>query len=262
MSLLRLNTLKTVLVSSCMIILVTGITTTLLPDLVYFTRMLIINSSNDDDENEVKDISKEINTTSIALPFGIDRNLHMNNARHLYEINFSRRYLFNRLGLWKILKENELNCLVVGQTIRYRKEILIFELFNIKSKILDWDDDTNSIYIETKFLNKKDNFVIAIHHCKYKLVGNNSKKKNSMTPTNLLIAANLIPKNYQKTERNSFIKYWDMANDISSSELNPNKKKTKPLNINRRIFDSNDDLLSLSGLTPVKTVLTPVKLEN
>jgi hypothetical protein len=155
-----------------------------------------------------------------------------------------------------------MNCVIVAQTIRYRKEISIFEMFNIQSKILDWDDDTNSIYIETKFLNKKDNFVLAIHHCKYKLV---SKKKNSnikMTPTKLLQHANLIAKNYHKTERSSFIKYWEMGNEISSRELNPKKNDIEfPKPISRRIFDSNDDLLSLSGLTPVKTVLTPVKVE-
>jgi len=262
--------------STCLIIIVSVVSTTILPDILYFTRMTIINNMSliykgDEEEDEEKNILKPIDMTSIALPFGIDRNLHMNNARFVYELNFSRRHFFNKLGIWKILKEKNMNCIVVSQTIRYRKEIKIFQLFTIQSKILDWDDDENCIYIETRFISKKDKFVIAIHHCKYKLVGNKILKNSKyitadiISPTNLLLEAKLITKDYQK-DKNYFIKYWELGNELNSNELNPNKrsKVTKITNttINRKLFDTNDDeltSLSLSGLTPVKTVMTPVK---
>ena len=81
-----------------------------------------------------------------------------------------------------------------------------------------------------------------------------------MTPTMLLLAANLLPKDYKKNEKDYFIKYWELGNEISSNQLNPKKNDSNELlPVARRIFDSNDDLLSLSGLTPVKTVITPIQ---
>lgn len=254
---------NTVFYSTCIIIIGTVVSTTILPDIIYFSRMAITNNLSlfYKEDNEYNDdhisISKPIDMTCIALPFGIDRNLHMNNARYVYELNFSRRNFFNKLGLWKLLKQKKMNCIVTAQTIRYRKEIKIFELFTIQSKILDWNDDENCIYIETKFLRKKDRFVIAIHHCKYKLVSSSKGNTEIVSPTKLLLEAKLIPKDYQKVE-NYFIKYWEIGNDISSIELNPQKKQKVSTSPNRRLFD-DDDEITLSGLTPLKTIMTPVK---
>ena len=75
-------------------------------------------------------------------------------------------------------------------------------------------------------MSKKDKFVNAIHHCKYKIISN--KKSNSiMTPTKLLLQANLIQEDHKRNLKNFFIKHWELGNEISSNELNPKKKRKK-----------------------------------
>ena len=79
-----------------------------------------------------------------------------------------------------------------------------------------------------------------------------------MTPTKLLLQANLIQEDHKRNLKNFFIKHWELGNEISSNELNPKKGKKEPITPDRRTLIDDDMSSSLSGLTPIKTILSPV----
>lgn len=107
--------------------------------------------------------------SSICLTTDVDILLfHMNNARYLREIDFARTDFYNRTNLWNKIREKGGLVFQGGTNIRYRRFIRLFHLYYITSEIVYWDQ--NSIYMEHRFVTKKDNFVRAIVYCKQKVV--------------------------------------------------------------------------------------------
>jgi acyl-CoA thioesterase FadM len=161
----------------------------------------------------------------------IDHNQHMNNARYLRELNYSRRHFFVSIGLWPLLRRQGLNLIVASQCIRYRKELKLFMEFHIRTRILAWSDVDRCFWVESTF--ERGGFVCAIHHVKYVLVGD-----KTITPSALLRQAK-VSLNQQSTTGISsiesdltddshlppFIQAWKTSHDISSKELNPKKNK-------------------------------------
>lgn len=175
----------------------------------------------------------------------IDHNGHVNNAKYVYELNFSRRYFFQKLGIRQYLTSNDHNLIVQAQTIRYRKELVWGQALFIRSTIVDWNDKERSFFVETKFLDEKKQFVLAIHLVKYKVVRVGKTDipvdKNQFLPSQILKDLGVIAPEFQHSDSNSsyqtlqiqgddtyqptVIGLWEASNFISSMELNPNKNK-------------------------------------
>jgi len=193
-------------------------------DIQYFVRMFLLDAF----ENVKKSKNEECledDSSHMVLPSSIDRNLHMNNSAYIYELNFSRKKLFSALGLWKVLRTNGFNVIIQSQSIRYRRELKLFQKYSIKSKIITWDDDKSAFFLESRFVSSKDGFILAVHHAKYKLVCFKSDRKAIIDclPSAVLKAANQIPLHYNNPPPSQFIDTWEAANNISSRELNPRK---------------------------------------
>lgn len=196
-------------------------------DLFYVVRMFYL-------ENFTALHTGDVDVTGVLFPSrvlwcDIDHNQHMNNARYLRELNYSRRQFFVSIGLWHLLRRQGLNLIVASQCIRYRKELKLFMAFHIRTRILAWSDVERCFWVESRF--EREGFVCAIHHVKYVLVGD-----KSTTPSSLLrqagislnaqsgitsVESDLIDDNHLPP----FIKAWKDSHDISSKELNPRKNK-------------------------------------
>ncbi|KAE8890583.1 hypothetical protein PF005_g14716 [Phytophthora fragariae] len=70
-----------------------------------------------------------------------DVNLHLNNSSYLYSMELARWHFCAANGiLWQAIKNRRM--IVVGsQTIRYRHAIPPFHAYEIKTKVVYWDDD-------------------------------------------------------------------------------------------------------------------------
>ncbi|XP_014669008.1 PREDICTED: protein THEM6-like isoform X2 [Priapulus caudatus] len=99
-------------------------------------------------------------TRGVCLTTDLDCSCHMNNARYLRELDFARTHMLFSSGLWKTLKHLKAGVVVGSNTIRYRREINLFQLYNIHTQIKYWDE--KSLYIEQRYINTKDKFVFAI----------------------------------------------------------------------------------------------------
>jgi acyl-CoA thioesterase FadM len=203
-----------------------------LPDMAYRIRFRAIDYIVDELKMEEKEESSYEDTMHCMVnPCDIDRNGHMNNARFLRELNFSRRTYFFKYGLWPIVKKQQRNFFVVAQTIRYRRELRVWDKYVIRTKIIGCSDAQDCFFVESRFENR-DKFVNAIHYCKYKLVGDKKKDSNSsvdeIKPSELLTKVGIVGVANVDTKGNSrFLDSWDEANAISSRELNPRLSKNE-----------------------------------
>lgn len=104
-------------------------------------------------------------------PALIDRNNHMNNAKYVRVCNYARRRFWQRNGVWQFCSQlaPQANLIVTASTIRYRKEIGLFDSFDVLTRLLSWD--TSCLYLEHRFLRPSDGFVLAVCFVKYRLVG-------------------------------------------------------------------------------------------
>lgn len=191
-------------------------TVTSIPDVDYYVRMLIINLTT---RKSLKSIFEDTMESKIVTYADIDRNSHMNNARYLRELNFSRRKHFYSLGIWPVLQAHNLNLIVQAQTIRYRKELSCWHRYTIRSRVLYWSDAENSFYLEARF-ESPSGFVLAIQHVKYRLVGSKSADKKLLQPSRIMQLAALEG---EPRDAPSFLLSWIDYLTQSSEALNPLK---------------------------------------
>lgn len=95
-----------------------------------------------------------------VMPSDLDTNRHMNNGVFLSIMDLARIDLVYRSGLAKTMKSNGWYPVVASQTIRYRRSLSPFEKFNVKSKLLCWDE--KFVYLQQTFLNKEGVVALAL----------------------------------------------------------------------------------------------------
>jgi len=200
----------------------------LAPDILYAMRLFAINvcTASISEEEKLKKGPgvEDASFHSMVLPSDIDRNMHYNNARFLRELCFSRRHYFKKLGFWKVLDAHDSNAFIVAQTVRYRREMSVFQTFTISTKILAISDRDNSLFLESRFIDVSG-FVAAVHVCKYKIVPR-KKTVAALTARALLSKGGLGPSSVPGDwESVPFLKHWEAANTVSSLELNPRPGK-------------------------------------
>lgn len=88
-------------------------------------------------------------------------------SRYLRELDFARVDFYERTGLYKLVRSFGGGIVQGSATIRYRRFIKPFQLFEITSKIIYWD--AQSIFIESRFVGK-DGFIHAIAICKQRVI--------------------------------------------------------------------------------------------
>lgn len=79
-------------------------------------------------------------------PSDIDMFFEMNNGRVLTLYDLGRYSLSRRTGLIRALSDNKWGVAVAGSSVRYRKRILPFQRFELRTRLLGWD--ARFIYLE------------------------------------------------------------------------------------------------------------------
>lgn len=82
-------------------------------------------------------------------PADLDVQRHMNNGRYLTLMDLGRMDLMLRSGFWKRLTAQGWYPVVAGQSITYRKSLVLWQKFDIASRVLGHDD--RWIYMEQVF---------------------------------------------------------------------------------------------------------------
>lgn len=121
----------------------------------------------------VFDITGEQTVSGRVLLHDIDF-CHMNNARYLRECDFARFSLYTRNGVFKAIRALGANMVAGATTIRYRRPLCVGEAFELRSRIVTWDD--KSFYVEQRFVSCKDGMVSAVMYCKQSVLRSSPDK--------------------------------------------------------------------------------------
>jgi acyl-CoA thioesterase FadM len=73
-------------------------------------------------------------------PTDLDVNGHMNNGRYLSLMDLGRIDLIFRAGLGRVMIRHRWKPLVASVSIRYRKALLPFQRYELRTRLLCWDD--------------------------------------------------------------------------------------------------------------------------
>ncbi|XP_034038691.1 protein THEM6-like isoform X2 [Thalassophryne amazonica] len=128
---------------------------------------------------------------------------HMNNARYLRECDFARFSLYMRNGVFKALRALGATMVVGATTIRYRRALYIGEGYELRSRIVSWDD--KAFFLEQRFVSRKDGLVCAVMYCKQSVILSSPDK----------IMQHLCKRKVECPEFPEDLKHW--VNFISSS---------------------------------------------
>uniref|UniRef100_A0A3Q4BA44 Protein THEM6 n=1 Tax=Mola mola TaxID=94237 RepID=A0A3Q4BA44_MOLML len=121
----------------------------------------------------VRDITAEQTLTGRVTPHDIDM-CHMNNARYLRECDFARFSLYTRNGVFKALQALGASIVVGATTIRYRRALCIGEGYELRSRVVTWDD--KAFFLEQRFVSTRDGLVCAIMYCKQSVIRSSPDK--------------------------------------------------------------------------------------
>ncbi|WP_310619054.1 thioesterase family protein [Flexibacterium corallicola] len=77
-----------------------------------------------------------------VLPSDLDTNFHLNNGQYLVMMDYGRLDLTVRSGLWKVIWKNKWTPVVSGASIRFRRELRLWEPFVMETKLAYWDGPT------------------------------------------------------------------------------------------------------------------------
>ena len=75
-----------------------------------------------------------------VLPTDLDINLHMNNARYLSFMDLGRTDLLLRAGMLQTMRRERWMPVVGRIDIMFRRPLLPFRRFSLKSRLLCWDE--------------------------------------------------------------------------------------------------------------------------
>ena len=90
-------------------------------------------------------------------PLDLDLQRHMNNGRYLSLMDLGRMDLMLRSRFWQRITGQGWYPVVAGQTITYRRSLLLWERFDLASRVIGHDD--RWIYMEQVF--RRDGAVVA-----------------------------------------------------------------------------------------------------
>ncbi|XP_061786275.1 protein THEM6-like isoform X1 [Nerophis lumbriciformis] len=111
----------------------------------------------------VWDVTAEQVVSGYVSPRDMDM-CHMNNARYLRECDFARFSLYARNGVFKALRALKASMVVGATTIRYRRALCVGEGYELKSRVVTWDD--KAFFLEQRFVSRRDGLVCAVMYCK------------------------------------------------------------------------------------------------
>ena len=93
-----------------------------------------------------------VSTPMRVLPNDLDTLGHMNNGRYLTMLDLARTELMMRSGLYRRSEELGYYLVVAGQTINYRRSLMPWQKFEIRTRLLS--GDARAVFVEQAFVHK------------------------------------------------------------------------------------------------------------
>lgn len=88
----------------------------------------------------------------MCLPWDLDFMMELNNGRTLTLYDLGRLVLAKRTGLLRAIRDNRWGLTMAGACVRYRRRIRLFEVFEMRSRVVCWD--ARFVYLEQSMWKK------------------------------------------------------------------------------------------------------------
>lgn len=151
------------------------------------------------------DVFDQARVTMRVWPNDLDLNVHANSGRYISFMDIGRIDLLSRMRLLRKTWKMGWRPLVGGSMITYRKSLLPFEKFVVKSRILCWDEKW--FYFEHIIVNSRGDLA-AIANVRGLLRGPNG----NVSPRELV---ELAGRDVASPPLPEFIKRWSEAEERS-----------------------------------------------
>lgn len=122
----------------------------------------------------VRDLLAEQRYAGRVLPSDLDLLLHMNNARYLREADVARAAHLARCGVLGALRALGARAVLAASCARYRRSLRLFEPFEVRTRLLGWDD--RAFYLEARFVSLRDGFVCALLRSRQHVLGTSPER--------------------------------------------------------------------------------------
>lgn len=137
-----------------------------------------------------------------ALPHDCDLNFHLNAGRYVSFMDVARIELIGRLRFLLPMLRRGWRPVAGGAVLRFRRSVLPFERFDIRSRVVGWDEKW--IYVE--HVVEKNGEFCAVGHMRTVIVS----KSGTVPPREVLAAMNLTVDSPPLPE---FVAQWRDAED-------------------------------------------------
>ena len=128
-------------------------------------------------------IDGEITTRFTALPHDCDLNFHLNAGRYISFMDVARADLIARLRLLRPLLWRGWRPVMGGCVVRFRRSVLPFQRFAIRSRVVTWDEK----WFYTEHIVEVDGTFCAVGHMRTVIRG----KTGSIPPPDVLALLNI-----------------------------------------------------------------------
>ena len=96
----------------------------------------------------------------IVWPPDLDVLFHVNNGVYLSMLDVARVDLLLRSGVARQLRQSGFYPVVAAETIRFRRSLKLFQVFEVETAIIGWDD--KAFIIQHRFLRREELVAEAI----------------------------------------------------------------------------------------------------
>ncbi|XP_005395793.1 PREDICTED: protein THEM6 [Chinchilla lanigera] len=158
-------------------------------------------------EPRVRDLLAEQRQRGRVLPSDLDVLLHMNNARYLREADVCRIAHQARCGILGALRELGAHAVLGASCARYRRSLHLFEPFEVRTRLLGWDD--RAFYLEARFISLRDGFLCALLRFRQHVLGTSPER----------VVQHLCKRRVEPPELPEDLKHWITYNEVSSQLL-------------------------------------------
>lgn len=122
-----------------------------------------------------------------VLPGDLDTSLHMNNGRYWTLMDLGRADLLIRSGLWRAVLRNRWTPVVNAGSIRFRRELRLFQPFALTTRILTWGETW--LVIEHKLVSRSRDGAEVVNAVALVRVALYDRKARRFIPTERMFAA-------------------------------------------------------------------------
>eukprot|EP00943_MAST-04B_sp_MAST-4B-sp1_P005411 g5411.t1 len=154
---------------------------------------------------------------SRVWPGDLDIFCHKNNIKYVERCEIGRIALLRDVGLLRYMRNNKIFAGFSSISLRFRRELSLFQPFTIETTISGWDE--RSWYIDQKFISR-DGFVHC--HCHSILKLGSRGKSSKTSPSKILGKLSGVDK-LEAINMDEGLELLSKVYEFSSKELRKNK---------------------------------------